>query len=120
GAACTRQSCASVAGRRRRLDRAVVSAGNLRIGGSGKTPIVEHLARVLADAGYKPAILSRGYGRKSPRSTPTVVSDGRQVLAGVETAGDEPLMLARALVEKGVVVVVGADRHASGTLAETS
>jgi len=119
-AAWHRQWYASHPERRRKLDRPVVSVGNLRIGGSGKTPIVEHLARVLADAGYKPAILSRGYGRKSPRSTPTVVSDGRQVLAGVETAGDEPLMLARALVGKGVAVVVGADRHASGTLAETS
>ena len=106
--------------RRRKLNRPVVSVGNLRIGGSGKTPIVEHLARVLAEAGHKPAILSRGYGRKSPRSTPTVVSDGRQVLAGVDTAGDEPLMLARALVGKGVAVVVGVDRYASGTLAETT
>ena len=105
--------------RRRTLDRPVISVGNLRVGGSGKTPIVEHLARVLADAGYKPAILSRGYGRKSPQPAPTVVSDGRQVLAGVDTAGDEPLMLARALVKTGVAVVVGVDRHACGTLAET-
>jgi tetraacyldisaccharide 4'-kinase len=105
--------------RRRKLDRPVVSVGNLRVGGSGKTPIVEHLARVLADAGYKPAILSRGYGRKSPSSSPTIVSDGKQLLANVDTAGDEPLMLAKALLEKGIRVVVGKDRYACGRLAES-
>ncbi len=105
--------------RRRKLDRPVISVGNLRVGGSGKTPVVEHIARILADAGYRPAILSRGYGRKRRSSTPTIVSDGRQVLAGVDAAGDEPLMLAQALAGKGVSVVVGADRHACGRLAES-
>jgi len=117
-AAWRRQWFAAHPERRRRLDRPVISVGNLRVGGSGKTPVVEHIARLLADAGYKPAILSRGYGRKSPRSQPAVVSDGRQLLATVDVAGDEPLMLARALVGKGVSVVVGADRHACGRLAE--
>src|SRR6185436_10730005 len=105
--------------RRRRLDRPVISVGNIRVGGSGKTPIVDCIARVLADAGYKPAVLSRGYGRKSPSSRPTVVSDGRQVVATIDTAGDEPLMLARSLVSKGVSVVVGADRYACGRVAES-
>jgi tetraacyldisaccharide 4'-kinase len=95
-----------------------VSVGNLRVGGSGKTPVVAYVARLLADAGYAPAILSRGYGRTAPRSSPTIVSDGRQVLTGVDAAGDEPLMLARALVESGVRVVVGADRFACGRVAE--
>ena len=105
--------------RRRKLNRPVVSVGNLRVGGSGKTPVVEHVARLLADAGYSPAILSRGYGRKSPSKSPTIVSDGRRILADVDVAGDEPLMLAKALVGKPVVVVVCPDRHAAGTLAET-
>ena len=105
--------------RRRKLERPVISVGNLRVGGSGKTPVVEHLARVLAEAGYTPAILSRGYGRRSPTAAPTIVSDGQQVLADVDTAGDEPLMLARALVDRGVRVIVGADRYASGRLAES-
>jgi tetraacyldisaccharide 4'-kinase len=118
-AAWRRQWYARHPERRRKLERPVVSVGNLRVGGSGKTPIVEHIARVLADAGYKPAILSRGYGRKSTTSSPTVVSDGRQILARVDTAGDEPLMLARALQGTGVSVVVGADRYSSGRLAET-
>jgi tetraacyldisaccharide 4'-kinase len=102
--------------RTRRLERPVVSVGNLRAGGSGKTPVVAHLAHLLLDRGERPSILTRGYGR--PRTTPgvTVVSDGRRILAGFETAGDEPLMLARAL--PAVAVLVGADRYASGRLAE--
>jgi tetraacyldisaccharide 4'-kinase len=118
-AAWRRQWYAQHPDRRRKLDRPVISVGNLRVGGSGKTPIVGHLARVLADAGYKPAILSRGYGRKSHSSSPTVVSDGKQILAGVDTAGDEPLMLARALLDKGIRIVVGKDRYACGRLAES-
>lgn len=105
--------------RRRKLERPVISIGNLRVGGSGKTPIVAHIARLLADAGYRPAILSRGYGRRSPRSTPTIVSDGQDVRATIDAAGDEPLMLARSLVGKRVAVVVGADRHACGRVAES-
>ena len=105
--------------RRRTLERPVISVGNLRVGGSGKTPIVEHIARVLANAGYRPAILSRGYGRRSAGTGTTVVSDGTQILAGVDTAGDEPLMLARALLGTGVSVVVGASRYMCGRLAES-
>ena len=104
--------------RRRKLDRPVISVGNLRVGGSGKTPIVAHIARLLADAGYRPAILSRGYGRRTSRSAPTIVSDGKEIRAAIDTAGDEPLMLARALVDKRVSVVVGADRYACGRVAE--
>jgi tetraacyldisaccharide 4'-kinase len=118
-AAWRRQWYAQHPDRRRTLDRPVISVGNLRVGGSGKTPVVEHIARLLAEAGYSPAILSRGYGRRSPSKSPTVVSDGRRILAGVDASGDEPLMLAQALVGKGVVVVVCADRHAAGRLAES-
>ena len=96
--------------RRRQLARPVISVGNLRVGGTGKTPVVEHIARLLAEAGHSPAILSRGYGRRSPRKTPTIVSDGRRMLADVDAAGDEPFMLARALLGKAVSVVVCADR----------
>jgi tetraacyldisaccharide 4'-kinase len=104
--------------RRRTLHRPVISVGNLRVGGSGKTPVVEHIARLLADAGYSPAILSRGYGRKVPGNIPTIVSDGRTILAGVDASGDEPQMLARALLGKSVPVVVCADRYAAGKVAE--
>jgi tetraacyldisaccharide 4'-kinase len=100
----------------RRLPFPVVSVGNLRVGGSGKTPMVEYIARLLARAGERPAILTRGYARRVERDGVTVVSDGSAILADLDTAGDEPLMLARVL--PGVPILVGADRHLSGTLAE--
>jgi len=102
--------------RQKRLARPVISVGNLRVGGSGKTPIVDYLARMLAACGERPAILTRGYARRVARDGVTVVSDGTRVIADLDTAGDEPLMLARAL--PGVPVLVGADRYLSGTLAE--
>ena len=103
-------------GRRRHLAKPVVSVGNLRVGGSGKTPIVEHIARLLLARGERPSILTRGYARRLQPDGVTVVSDGSKILAGVEAAGDEPLMLARAL--PGVPVLVGADRYLSGRMAE--
>jgi tetraacyldisaccharide 4'-kinase len=48
----------------RRLSRPVISVGNLTVGGSGKTPLVAAIARLLLDAGERPAVLSRGYGRR--------------------------------------------------------
>jgi tetraacyldisaccharide 4'-kinase len=94
----------------------VVSVGNLRVGGSGKTPIVEYIARLLLREGEHPAVLTRGYGRRTAKDGVTVVSEGTRVIAGLDEAGDEPLMLARAL--PGVSVLVGADRYLSGRLAE--
>jgi tetraacyldisaccharide 4'-kinase len=104
------------AGRRRRLSRPVISVGNLRVGGSGKTPIVEYLARLLCAQGERPAVLTRGYARRVSRPGVTVVSDGTSVRATLDESGDEPLMLAHAL--RGVPVLVGADRYLSGRLAE--
>jgi tetraacyldisaccharide 4'-kinase len=102
---------------RRRLDRPVISVGNLSVGGTGKTPLVAAIAAWLLAQGERPAILSRGYARRDRTPEPAVVSDGVTVRLGVYAAGDEPLMLARAV--PGAVVVVGADRHASGRCAET-
>jgi tetraacyldisaccharide 4'-kinase len=102
--------------RQHRLERPVISVGNLRVGGSGKTPIVEYIARLLVEQGERPAVLTRGYGRRVAHDGVTVVSDGTRVIAGLDDAGDEPLMLARAL--PGVRVLVGADRFLSGRLAE--
>ncbi len=104
--------------RRLRLDRPVVSVGNLSVGGSGKTPLVAHLAALLARAGERPVILSRGYGRADPRPGVTVVADRSRILAEVAAAGDEPLMLARML--PGIPVVVGASRYRAGRAAEAS
>ncbi len=101
---------------RRCLSCPVISVGNIAVGGSGKTPTVAHLARLLQDAGERPAILTRGYARRRPQEGVTVVSDGVRVIEDVDRAGDEPLMLARAL--PGVPVLVCADRHLAGCLAE--
>jgi tetraacyldisaccharide 4'-kinase len=103
--------------RQRRLANPVISVGNLSTGGAGKTPIVEHLARLLVGWGERPAILSRGYGRPDAPDGVTVVSDASGVNASFATAGDEPLMLAQSL--PGVPVLVAADRYLCGRLAET-
>ena len=107
----------------------VVVVGNLTVGGTGKTPIVEMFSRALHDRGRKVAILSRGYKSKAPPfwkkwwfwlshtedAPPRIVSDGRTVLLDSEMAGDEPFMLARNL--PGVVVLVDKDRVKAGAYA---
>jgi len=108
----------------------VIAVGNLTVGGTGKTPVVEKFARELRDAGRNVAILSRGY-RSKPRpfhewflgkilfredqTPPRVVSDGKSLLLDSEMAGDEPYMLASNL--KDVVVLVDKDRVKSGRYA---
>jgi len=98
-----------------RLASPVISIGNLAVGGRGKTPLVERAAAWLRDAGRPVAILSRGYGG-SFRGEALVVSDGERVLTDAQSAGDEPVMLARAL--PGVVVAVGRDRGRLGQVLE--
>jgi tetraacyldisaccharide 4'-kinase len=93
-----------------RLDAKVISVGNLTVGGTGKTPLVESVSRLALEQNGKVAILSRGYGRTSQRLT--VVSDGSSIRCGVDEAGDEPLMLAKRIPE--AVVIVNADRAAAG------
>ena len=99
-----------------RLAHPVVSVGGLSVGGSGKTPVVAHLARLLIDAGERPAILSRGYAREDVVDGSVVVRDLDGLKAGLAQAGDEPLMLARSL--NRVAVVVSPDRYLAGRLAE--
>ena len=94
----------------------MVSVGNLAVGGSGKTPTAAHLYRLLADAGERPAILSRGYGRTASPAGVTVVADGVRLRADLDRAGDEPLLLARQL--PGARVVVCEDRYLAGLVAE--
>jgi len=107
----------------------VVVVGNLTVGGTGKTPVVEKFARALADRGRRVAILSRGYrSRPNPlwkravrwltsgkEPPPKIVSDGERVLLDSDHAGDEPYMLARNL--PGVVVLVDKNRVKSGAYA---
>ena len=97
----------------RALDCAVVSVGNLTVGGTGKTPAVELAVRTLLDLGHRPGVLSRGYGRRS--TGVQVVADAASIRLDAEEAGDEPFLLARRL--PGVPVVVGPNRFEAGTLA---
>jgi tetraacyldisaccharide 4'-kinase len=78
--------------------------------------VVAAIAQWLVDAGERPAILSRGYGREEQSDGVVVVSDGRSIHAGVDQAGDEPLMLARQVPR--AAVCVSPDRHLAGTVAE--
>jgi len=100
----------------RSLSRPVVSVGNLSVGGSGKTPVVAALARLLVAMGERPAVLSRGYARRRTADGVVVAGDGSGPRAPVEVTGDEPQMLARALA--GVPVLVSPDRYLAGRLAE--
>src|SRR5687767_9353754 len=82
---------------RRRLRRPVISIGNLAVGGRGKTPLAASVARMLLDAGERPAILSRGYRRAHSGHGVVVVRDPEGIRADLARSGDEPLMLARQL-----------------------
>ncbi|HEV2211022.1 MAG TPA: tetraacyldisaccharide 4'-kinase [Verrucomicrobiae bacterium] len=108
----------------------VIAIGNLTVGGTGKTPVVEKFARELRDQGRTVAILSRGYRSKpvpvhrwlvnklflrDDTTPPRVVSDGKSLLLDSEMAGDEPYMLASNLMD--VVVLVDKDRVKSGRYA---
>lgn len=85
-----------------KLSTFVISIGNLSVGGTGKTPLTISLATALRDQGWKVAIVARGYRRE--KSGLVVVSDGRQILADIAEAGDEPLLMAQAC--EGVPVIV--------------
>lgn len=85
-----------------RFPRPVVVVGGITVGGSGKTPLVMHVVRMLEAGGRRPGIVSRGYGGRA-RGAPLVVDR----TTPVSECGDEPAMLARRL---GVPIVVDADR----------
>lgn len=99
--------------KRCRLAVPVISVGNLTFGGTGKTPAVQAICRMLVGQGKRVVVLSRGHGG-SARGV-VVASDGERILTDSVEAGDEPILLARTL--PGVPVVVGRDRRESGKLA---
>jgi tetraacyldisaccharide 4'-kinase len=92
-----------------RLRWPVISVGNLSTGGSGKTPLVIALARLLTKRGFRVDVLSRGYGRRS------AVAARVDLNGSAEEFGDEPLLIAR---EAGVPVYVAAERYEAGQQAE--
>ena len=113
--------------RERTLGCLVICIGNLTVGGTGKTPIVEKFALALQAGGLRVVIFSRCY-KSVPRkrslfdrltkrnvAPPRLVSDGKTLLLDSLTAGDEPYMLAHNL--KDVIVLVDKDRVKSGRVA---
>ena len=93
--------------RSKKLDTPVISIGALTMGGAGKSPFVAHLAQKLVEAGLSPAILTRGYGRKSRLDV--IVPRGGT--APVEQTGDEAQTYVR---QSAAHVGVGPDRYEVG------
>jgi len=81
----------------------VVSVGNITLGGSGKTPMVEWLVKSLQELDIPVAVVSRGYKRRHEERT-LVVSQWGETLVSADEGGDEPVMLAKALPMASVVV----------------
>ncbi|MGZ3607629.1 MAG: tetraacyldisaccharide 4'-kinase [Syntrophales bacterium] len=92
----------------------VISIGNITVGGTGKTPMVIALAKSLKEKGYRPAVLSRGYGGMA-KSAVNVVSDGSNILMGQIEAGDEPILIAKAADR--IPVLTGPERIRTGRFA---
>ncbi|MCX5849108.1 MAG: tetraacyldisaccharide 4'-kinase [Deltaproteobacteria bacterium] len=92
----------------------VISVGNITVGGTGKTPCVIMLAQMLRENGFKPAVISRGYGGEKINPV-NIVSDGREILLDSRIAGDEPFLIAQEL--KNIPVLTGAKRILTGKTA---
>ena len=95
-----------------KLERPVISIGNITTGGTGKTPLVEYVARLLAGRGLTVCVLTRGYGRTRPDER-VLVSDGKSVYSSAAEGGDEAFLLASNL--KGLAAVISdANRTSAG------
>ncbi len=97
--------------RQERLALPVISVGNLSMGGTGKTPMVIYLGRLLKKAGRRPAVISRGYGGSSKAAINIVSREGGEILLSAQEAGDEPVLLAR---ELKIPVITGRQRVITG------
>jgi len=98
-----------------KLDRPLISVGNITVGGTGKTPLVEWISKTIAAQGKNVCILTRGYGRENPQRQ-VVVSDGHTILATPSEAGDEPYLLATKLLGSAAVIS-NIDRISAGRYA---
>ena len=89
------------------LDVPIIVVGNLTVGGTGKTPLVIELANLLKKQGYRPGVISRGYGGKARTWPQQVRWDGDPTMVG-----DEAILIAR---RTRCPMAVGPDRVASAT-----
>ena len=94
-----------------KLPQPVISVGNITTGGTGKTPLVEWIARLLAENDRTVCVLTRGYGRQAPDER-VLVSDGQTVFSTAEAAGDEAFLMATNLCGTAAVIS-DADRIAA-------
>ncbi len=92
---------------RKNLPYPVISVGSIILGGAGKTPTVEYIAKILLSQGRKPAILARGYGRSTKDYIVLRNGDGRW-----QSCGDEPMLLSKML--PSVPIVVHHNRYKAG------
>jgi len=100
--------------RSRKIPCFVVSVGNLTVGGTGKTPMTIHFAKLVQRYGYKTVVISRGYKGKAEKEG-GIVSDGQTIQMDSSSAGDEPFMMATGL--KNIPVIVGQNRYKAAMLA---
>ncbi len=98
------------------LGARTISIGNITTGGTGKTPLVAYVAKILAERGETVCILTRGYGRKDSKKR-VLVSDGLTILSNAASSGDEPFELAQKLLGKAIVIA-DADRVAAAEWAK--
>ena len=98
------------------LQSPTISVGNITVGGTGKTPLVVFIAKLLAENGRKPVVLTRGYKRENPNK-PVLVSDGNTIFADARKAGDEPFESARKLLGTAAVIA-DKNRFAAGMRAK--
>jgi len=94
--------------KRYRLGVPVIVVGNLTVGGTGKTPVVVHIAQLLKRSGYSPGIISRGYGGKARSWPQQVRPDADPVMVG-----DEAILISRRC---GCPMAVGPDRARTASL----
>ena len=85
-----------------KLDCPVIVVGNITVGGTGKTPLTIHIVKLLQDKGYKPGIITRGYGGKAQTWPQSVSAESDAI-----SVGDEAVLMAQ---RTGVPVYAGADR----------
>ncbi|MEK7818523.1 MAG: tetraacyldisaccharide 4'-kinase [Bacteroidota bacterium] len=90
-----------------KFDATIISVGNITVGGTGKTPIIEFIAKYLLSKNKKVAVVSRGYKRKS--SGQVVVSNGKKILVDSNISGDESMQMAKN--NSNLVVIVDEKRY---------
>ncbi|PRX35721.1 lipid-A-disaccharide kinase [Orenia metallireducens] len=96
------------------LSAKVISVGNITVGGTGKTPVVQLLAKTLTEKGHKVVVLNRGY-KANFSDKVGLVSNGTEILMDADQAGDEAYMLASSLT--GIPVIIGSERSQTGEFA---